>query len=124
MGCEQHIVGGGDDDRPGRGFGRCIDAVGDIVGGPGEAHRQARCFGDGAQIFVRARLDRDADVVESLDLGQRGEDMGKQRPAADRHQAFVGHARLLRQRVEPAVPLGGQDDDGEAVLSHPADRGA
>ena len=37
--------------------------------------------------------------------------MGEQGPAADRHQAFVADARLGGERIEPAVALGGEDDD-------------
>ena len=39
--------------------------------------------------------------------------MGEQGPAADRHQAFVGDARLGGERIELAVALGGEDDDAE-----------
>ena len=41
--------------------------------------------------------------------------MSKQRPAADRHQAFVGDPRRGGKRVELTVALGGEDDDAEAV---------
>ncbi len=110
---EQDIVGGGDDDRPGHAFGGGVDAVRDIVGRRREADRQAGASAIAAQHVLRARLDRDADAIDPLHLAESGEDMGEQRPAADRHQAFVGDSRLFRERIEPAVPLGGEDDDGE-----------
>jgi len=46
--------------------------------------------------------------VEALDAGQRRQYMGEQRPAADRHQAFVGDAGLGGEGVELAVALGGE----------------
>ena len=57
-----------------------------------------------------AGFDRDADMLDPLDAGQRGQHMGEQGPAADRHQAFVGNARLGGERIELAVALGGEDD--------------
>ena len=37
--------------------------------------------------------------------------MGQQRPAADRHKAFVADAGLGGERIELAVALRGEDDD-------------